>query len=277
MSQKTILITGCSTGIGHHCALGMRDRGWRVFATARTPEDISKLEGESLEALHLDYADAQSIEACANAVLEKTDRDLFALFNNGAYGQGGAVEDLPTDVLRQQFEANFFGWHDLTTRLLPHMIERRSGRIVQNSSVLGLVALKFRGAYNASKFALEGLTNTMRLELADTGVAVSSIEPGPITSRFGHNADRIFKETIDIENSRFSGRYKRSLENGPDAPGPNDRWRLGPDAVFKKLIHAVESSNPKPHYFVTTPTYLMDVARRTLPPRILDRLLDSVS
>ncbi|MEM6666374.1 MAG: SDR family NAD(P)-dependent oxidoreductase [Pseudomonadota bacterium] len=277
MSNKTILITGCSTGIGHHCALAMKERGWRVFATARTPDDLARLSSEGLEAVSLDYTDGESIAACADHVLAATGNDLFAVFNNGAYGQGGAVEDVPVDVLRQQFEANFFGWHDLTTRLLPQMIARGSGRIVQCSSVLGIVALKFRGPYNASKFALEGLSDTLRLELEGTGVAVCSIQPGPIESRFNHTAHAMLRKTINLDASRFKDRYYSSLDAGPDAPGPNDKWRLGPEAVQEKLVHAVESTNPHPHYKVTTPTYLMEGARRLLPARAFHRLLSRVS
>jgi len=267
----------CSTGIGEHCAHGLKARGWRVFATARKPEDLQRLKDEGFDALYLDYTEPDSIKACVESVMDATDNRLFALFNNGAYGQGGAVEDLPVAALRAQFEANFFGWHDLTTQILPAMMKNGAGRIVQNSSVLGLVALKFRGAYTASKFALEGLTDTLRLELKGTGIAVSTIEPGPIVSRFGHNWERVFRQTIDHENSRHSAFYKGELDAGPDAPGINDGFRLGPEAVLKKLIHAVESPRPKPRYFVTTPTYVMDIARRTMPPRLLDVLLDRVS
>ena len=180
MTSRTILITGCSSGIGYTCAIGMRQRGWRVIATARKPGDLAMLKAQGLDALKLDYTDAASIAACADQALKLAGGKLDALFNNGAYGQPGLVEDLSVAVLRDQFEANFFGWHDLTTRLIPAMREQGSGRIVQCSSVLGIMALPYRGAYNASKFALEGLTDTLRLELHGSGIRVSSIQPGPV-------------------------------------------------------------------------------------------------
>lgn len=271
--SRSVLITGCSSGIGYCCAHGMKDRGWRVFATARKPEDIARLEAEGLESLYLDYTEPESIAAAAETVLKRTGGTLFALFNNGAYGQGGAVEDLTTDILRAQFEANVFGYHDLARHLLPTMIENGAGRIVQCSSVLGFVALPFRGAYNASKFALEGLSATMRHELVGTGVHVSLIEPGPIVAKFDENALANFRRTIDVDASRFAARYRKRLdESSKPKHDPNGKWRLGPEAVLKKLVHALEHPNPKPQYFVTTPTYLMDLARRILPRRALDRL-----
>ena len=184
MSNKSILITGCSSGIGAASARVMRERGWQVFATARRPEDIERLQAEGVRALRLDYCKPDTIAETADTVLSETDGRLFALFNNGAYGQLGAVEDVPTSALRAQFEANLFGWHDLTCRLIPAMRKQGAGRIVQCSSVLGLVAMKHRGAYVASKFALEGLSDALRLELRGTGIHVSVIQPGPIGTPF---------------------------------------------------------------------------------------------
>lgn len=272
---KSILITGCSTGIGRYCALELHKQGWRVFATARNDRDLASLRDAGLESLYLDYTDQASIAACADHVLQATDGALDALFNNGAYGQPGAVEDLPTDCLRAQFETNFFGWHDLTCRVLPAMRRRGQGRIIQNSSVLGLVALKYRGAYNATKFALEGLSDTMRLELRGSGVHVSLIEPGPIESAFVTNAVQKFRENIDVENSAHSAIYQQRMST-MDRGGAT-RFKLGPDAVHRKLLHALESTNPRPHYYVTFPTYLMAAMRRLLPGRAMDRLCDSVS
>ncbi len=277
-TEKSILITGCSSGIGACCAKGLKDRGWWVFTTARKPDDIARLKDEGFEAFYLDYTEPESIAAATEAVLEQTDGRLFALFNNGAYGQGGAVEDIRTDVLRAQFEANVFGYHDLVHRLLPTMIANGRGRIVQCSSLLGFVAVPFRGPYAASKFALEALSQSLRQELHGTGVHVSVIEPGPIAAKFDQNARAMLRKTIDIDASRFAARYRAHLDG--DQTGrrrdPNARWRLGPEAVLAKLSHAVESSNPKPRYFVTTPAYLMETARRVLPRRLLDRLCRSV-
>ncbi len=272
MTQKSILITGCSSGIGEAAAHTMKARGWRVFATARKKEDIKRLKDAGLESLYLDYAEPESIAACAGEVLDAAKGGLFALFNNGTYGQGGAVEDIRTDVMREQFESGFFGWHDLTLRVLPTMRAQRAGRIVNCSSVLGIAPMAYRGPYNAMKFALEGLTLTMAFELKGTGIAVSLIEPGPIRTRFADNALTVFKKNVDVENSPHRELYERRLkflEKG----GSQSRFKLEPSAVVDKLIHAVESPNPKPHYFVTTPTYLIDAARRFLPVGLYHRLL----
>ncbi len=278
MAECSILITGCSTGIGYTCAMGLKQRGWRVIATARTPEDIERLQAEGLETLYLDYAEPDSIKACAEDALSSTDGKLYALFNNGAYGQPGAVEDLTTDVLRAQFEANFFGWHDLTTRLLPSMREQGQGRIVQSSSVLGLVAMKWRGAYNASKFALEGLSDTLRLELQGSGIHVSLIEPGPIATDFVPTALKHFRKNIDIESSAHAEKYAEQLARMEGSRQTSaGRFRLGPEAVLDKLVHAVESERPKAHYYVTTPTHLMAGLKRAMPQRLLDPILSHFS
>lgn len=276
MSEKSILITGCSTGIGRYCALSLKNEGWRVFATARNDPDIKSLNGDGLEALYLDYAKPDTIAACAEQVLEATGDRLFALFNNGAYGQPGAVEDLTVDVLRAQFEANFFGWHDLTKRLIPSMRKQGAGRIVQCSSVLGIIAVKFRGAYTASKFALEGLSDTLRLELRNTGIHVSIIEPGPIETKFRDNALKYFKANIDIENSVHASTYAETLDRLSRKTGPSP-GTLGPDAVYRKLHHALTSSNPRARYFVTKSTWSAAIGRRVLPDRIMDIILSRQS
>lgn len=295
MTEKTILITGCSTGIGYTCALGMKERGWRVFATARNDQDIARLTALGLEALYLDYTEPASIAACAQDVLEKTDGKLDVLFNNGAYGQGGAVEDLRPDVLRRQLETNVIGWHDLTCRIVPAMRRRGYGRVVNCSSILGLVALKWRGAYNASKFAIEALSDTMRLELHGSGVFVCQIEPGPIRSKFQHHAIRNFKETIDVENSPHRDEYRRQMAgksdnalNGWEPESPQEaraltgskwklQYRLGPDAVLDKLIHAAESSKPRPRYYVTLATHIGAFARRVLSGHVFDAFCRRIS
>ncbi len=272
-SHPTILVTGCSSGIGHHVAHGLARRGYRVFATARRSEDVQRLRAEGLEeALRLDLDDSASIRETVDRVLERTQGCLYALFNNGAYGQPGAVEDLSREVLRAQLETNLLGTHELTCAVLPAMRRQGYGRIVQNSSVLGFVAMPYRGAYNCSKFALEGLTDTLRLELADTGIFVSLIEPGPIRSRFRENAYRKFREHIDMERSPHRERYLRLVERlqkeGDAAP-----FTLGPEAVLKKVIHALESRRPKTRYPVTFPTHLFALLKRLLPDRLLDRAL----
>lgn len=271
-NKKNILITGCSSGIGEHCAKELLSQGWRVFATAREPEDLKMLEESGLDAVHLDYTDTKSIHDCFNKIIAETNGQIDALFNNGAYGQPGAVEDLTTDVLRKQFETNFFGWHELTNLVLPVMRKQGHGRIVHCSSVLGWVALPWRGAYNSSKFALEGLASTMRIELEGTGIFVSLIEPGPIKTEFTKNALKAFLENIDRENTPHKERYKLELER-LNSNGGVDRFRLEPHAVYKKLDHALNAKRPKAHYGVTVPTHVMNIARRILPTRMVDKIL----
>lgn len=276
MSERTILITGCSSGIGRCVARGLARRGYRVFATARREADVEQLNSAGLESLPLDLSDSGSINRAVDVILERTDGRLDALFNNGAYGQPGAVEDLTTDVLRAQFEANFFGWHELTCLVLPVMRAQGEGRIIQNSSVLGFVALKYRGAYNASKFALEGLTDTLRQELEGTNIHVSLVEPGPIVTKFRENAYRAFKKNIDVKRSPHRKVYEvveRRLANDKDEPP----FTLPSSAVLRKVIHALESTRPKPRYYVTVPTYAFGVLKRFLSSRMMDRILGFAS
>ena len=272
---RSILITGCSSGIGHACAIGLKQKGWRVFATVRNPTDQQRLETEGLEALLMDYRYSASIKACVKEVTKRTDGRLDALFNNGAYGQPGAVEDLSRTVLEEQFAANFFGWHELTTLCLPLLRANGSGRIVNCSSVLGLTAMKWRGAYNASKFAIEGLTDTLRLELRDSGILVSTIEPGPIATRFVEHALTAFNANVNQEASNFKAAYDH--QRARLGMGGSSRFKLPPEAVLKKLVHALESKRPKAHYYVTTPTHVMALARRFMPQRALDWFVDRMS
>ncbi len=269
---RSILITGCSSGIGEKSAHLLRGRNWRVFATARNPEDVDLLRAKGFDSYRLDYEDQDSIRTTADAVLEATDGKLDAIFNNGAYAIPGALEDLPTDAMRALFEANFIGWHDLTRQVIPTMRARKSGRIVQCSSVLGFVALKYRGAYTASKFALEAYSDTLRQELAGTGIHVSLIEPGPIGTRFTENAIANFDHWIGEEGTNASVHKKaykiRRIRMEAGEPGP---FKLPPEAVTKRLIHAVEAKRPKARYRVTVPTTIMAIAKRLLPTRMLDR------
>ena len=275
MPEKSILITGCSSGIGLCVARGLKSRGYRVFATARKAHDVHQLEADGFESVQLDLADSDSIATAVDEILARTAGTLDALFNNGAYGQPGAVEDLSRDVLRAQFETNLFGWHELTNRVLPVMRRQGHGRIVQNSSVLGFVALRYRGAYNASKYALEGLSDTLRLELAGTEIHVSLVEPGPVTSRFRENAFRAYQENIDPDNSVHRDRYL-AMEARLQTQGPVVPFTLPPEAVLKKVIHALESPRPRARYYVTFPTYLFGTLKRLLSTRLLDRMLNKI-
>jgi NAD(P)-dependent dehydrogenase (short-subunit alcohol dehydrogenase family) len=276
MSQKTILITGCSSGIGLVCAEGLKQRGYRVLATARKPEDLKRLDARGLEALKLDYADRDSVKACAEEVAKRTNGKLFALFNNGAYGQPGATEDISRELMEDQFAANFFGLHQLTTLCLPMMRNNGGGRIVQCSSILGLMPLKFRGPYVASKFALEGLTDVMRMELKGSGIHVVTINPGPIVSKFDQNALAAFEKNIDHRNSHYAADYEKQMQrlNRQQNQKPGllsvGNFRLGPEAVLKKLIIALEHPRPRAHYYVTLPTYVGAFARRILPSGLMD-------
>ncbi len=273
--NRTILITGCSTGIGHVCAIGLKTKGWRVFATARKAEDLARLESEGLEAISLDYRHSDSVQACAAEVQKRTGGKLYALFNNGAYGQPGAVEDISRAVLEEQFAANFFGWHELTRACLPMLRANGEGRIIQCSSLLGLAALKFRGPYNSSKFALEGLTDTMRLELRDTKIRVVTINPGPIESDFVKNARAAFERNIDMSHSHYKADFERQRQRLDR--GGSTRFKLPASAVLAKLELALESARPSAHYYVTTPTWLVAIARRILPQSILDAFLNRIS
>lgn len=277
MSAKSVLITGCSSGIGYHVAIGLRKRGYRVLATARNLDDVTRLKQEGLESTQLDLDCSASIQQAMDWVEAETDGQLYALFNNGAYGQPGAIEDLSRDLLRQQLETNLLGWHELTCRVLPLMRQQGAGRIIQNSSVLGLITLRFRGAYNTSKFALEGYSDTLRQELDGSGIYVSLIEPGPVTSKFRENAYRAFKENIDIQASPFKTTYEAVEQRLGDNKDSDDIFTLGPEAVLKKVIHALESRKPKPRYYVTFPTYLFGYLRRLLSTRMLDRILLKIS
>ncbi|GAB6259782.1 SDR family oxidoreductase [Photobacterium sp. R1] len=267
-----ILITGCSSGIGYHCAKSLHQAGYLVVASCRQLADVERLRAEGLHCVQLDLADTASIEQGLSDALVITDGRLDVLFNNGAYGQPGALEDLPTDALREQFETNLFGWHSLTRAVIPVMLRQGGGKIVQNSSVLGLVAMKYRGAYNASKFALEGYTDTLRLELANTPVQVSLIEPGPIESQFRTNAKRQFEAHIDMADSRHSQNYQNTLDR-LGKPSPSNKFTLTPEAVLKPLQKIIDSHTPAARYYVTQPTYIFGFLRRILPVRWLDGIL----
>jgi len=271
--QKSILITGCSSGIGYDAAQGLRARGWQVFASCRKTQDCARLQSEGFDSPQIDYSDAESIASGLQQVLSATGGTLDALFNNGAHGLPGAVEDLPTAALREIFETNLFGWHELTRIVIPVMREQGHGRIVQNSSVLGLVSFPWRGAYVATKFALEGLSDTLRIELRDSGIKVILIEPGPVTSRLRQNAIPFFERHINWRSSALRARYESGLlQRLYEDSGP-DRFELPASAVTTKLVRALEARHPKPRYYVTTPTYVAGILRRFLSARASDAVL----
>lgn len=274
MTQRSILITGCSSGIGLDAAQTLANRDWRVLATCRQEKDCIRLRAMGLESFVLDYASAESVQLGAATALELTDGKLDALFNNGAYAIPGLVEDLSRDALRTLFETNFFGQFELINALIPAMRECGQGRIVNCSSVLGFAALPFRGAYIASKFAMEGLSDTLRLELADTSIHIILIEPGPISTRIRENSIPHFERWINWQNSAQVKKYETQLRPRLYEPSDKkDRFELPPAAVTTKLIHALESARPQPRYYVTTPTYIAGALKRLLSTRLLDKIL----
>ncbi len=274
--MKSILITGCSSGIGLCVAQGLRARGWRVFATARKADDIARLLAAGLESFRLDLDDSASLHEAVEETLRRTGGTLDALFNNGGYGQVGAVEDLTRDALRAQFETNLFGWIELTNRVLPVMRRQGYGRIVMNSSVLGYAAFPYRGAYSAAKFALEGLCDTLRHELRGSGIQVALVEPGPIVSRFRENCVAPFQRHIDWQHSRHRAQYEAQLAR-LEKPGPAAPFTLPPEAVLAKVLHALESPRPRPRYPVTVPAVAFWWLKRLLSTRAMDWLLRRAS
>lgn len=270
--RPSIIVTGASSGIGAYCARALSRDGWRVFATVRKAEDMVSLEADGIEALIMDYTDTASIHAMFAEVVTRTGGRLDAIFNNGAYGQAGAVEDLATDVLRMQFETNFFGWHELTRLVIPIMRAQGHGRIVQCSSILGLVPFRWRGAYNASKFALEGLTITMRMELAGSGIHVSLIEPGPIYSQFITTALYHIQKNIDLEGSVHRIEYQKQLAR-LSGGSPGVRGKLGPEAVYAVLTRALTAKRPKPHYLVTRPAKNGALLKKLLPAALFYKFI----
>jgi len=275
MGEKSILITGCSSGIGLCVAEGLLRRGYRVFTTARKQEDVKILLNKGMESFQLDLDDSSSIKRAVHEVLNKTEGKLFALFNNGGFGQPGAVEDLRRGVLREQFETNVFGYLELTNIILPTMRKQGYGRIIQNSSILGFISLPFRGAYIASKHALEGLSDTLRMELKGTNIFVSIIEPGPIEAKFRQNAYAKYKENIDAKSSHFHKQYEAMEERLTKETAPLP-FTLPATAVLEKVLRVLESSKPKARYYVTTPTYIFAGLKRLLPGFLLEKLLINV-
>ncbi|MGZ5013175.1 MAG: SDR family oxidoreductase [Methylobacter sp.] len=274
-SSKTILITGCSSGIGYTTAVELKKRGHTVIASARNQEDVFRLQQQGFTAIQLDLADSNSIQQAVSSTIKLTDGKIDALFNNGAFGQPGAVEDLSRDVLRFQFETNLFGTHELTNLIIPLMRKQGHGRIIYNSSILGLVAMRYRGAYNASKFALEGLADTLRLELYGTNIHISLIEPGPILTDFRKNSLALYKKNIDTTHSYHKEIYQ-TMEARLQKEGAAVPFTLPASAVTKKVIHALEAKQPRMHYYVTFPTYLFGFLKRILPLSWLDSLLRKV-
>ena len=275
-SPRAVLITGCSSGIGLCAANILQQQGFHVIASARKPDNVQQLRDSGFDAVQIDVSDRQSIDAGMADTLKLTNGKLYGLFNNGAYGQPGAVEDLSWDALETQLRTNLLGWHELTRQVIPIMRREGEGRIIHNSSVLGFVAMPYRGAYNCSKFALEGLTDTLRLELHGTGIQVSLVEPGPIRSRFRDNAKKSFERFINPIGSPHQANYQamaaRLEKEGDAAP-----FTLDPEAVVKSVLHALTAKHAKPRYRITFPTHLFWWLKRILSTKAMDRILRKAS
>jgi NAD(P)-dependent dehydrogenase (short-subunit alcohol dehydrogenase family) len=270
--SPVILITGSSSGIGLDTARYFAQKGWHVIATCRKAADVKRMQKEGLSSFQLDYEDQASLDAVVPRLQKLTGGRIDVLFNNGAYAIPCLTEDLPTPALRQIFEANFFGWHDLTRQILPLMFAAGKGRIIHNSSVLGFAAMRARGAYNATKFALEGLTDTMRQEIAGTNVDLILVQPGPIRTRIRENAHIQFKKWISWKDSRNTDFYTKGLIPRLSAENPEkDLFELMPDAVTRAVWHAATARRPKLRYRITWATKIMAVAKRILSTRMMDR------
>ncbi len=267
--MTTILITGCSSGIGKETALYLHKQGYRVFATARDKKDVKKLEDLGLTSFLLDVTQPKTIQKTLGKILKLTEGTLDVVFNNAGFGQPGALEDISTEVLKEQFDTNVFGLHEVTKQILPIMHKQGYGKIIQHSSILGLISLKFRGAYNASKYAVEGLTDTLRLELKDTNIDVTLLNTGPVTSDFRKNAVQKLKKNIDIENSRFHKIYQDNMK----AKKSEVPFNLPAIAVAKVVEKIINTNNVKPRYYITKATYILGYLKRLLPNKTLDRIL----
>jgi len=268
--MRSVLITGCSSGIGLCLALGLKKAGYRVFATARKSNDVEKLKQLGFESHQLDLTSSESIKLAMNEIYSQTDT-LYGLIHNGAYGQVGALEDISREVLEAQFQANVFGWHELTNLVLPVMRKNNSGRVIYLSSVLGFVAMPFRGPYNASKFAIEGLVDTLRLELINTNIQLSLVQPGPIDSQFRANAYLAFEDNVNMDNSNYQANYQGMIERLNSSKLAT--FTLAPESILSCVLHALEAPKAKIHYRVTFPTKLFALLKRILPSRILDKIL----
>lgn len=271
--KKNILITGCSSGIGYETAHHLHSLGYEVYATARDEADVTRLKNEGVKAHFLDVCDHESIAKALAWAINESGGHLYAVFNNAGFGQPGALEDIPAYALRDQFETNVIGLHELTRQVLPIMRRQGYGRIIQHSSILGIIALRNRGAYNASKYAIEGLCDTLRLELMGSDIFVSSLNTGPVRSKFRENATKKFFENVAMETSIHQQSYKDEVLEQENKKNESDWLTQNPDVVIKRIIKILETSQPKPHYYITSATYFLGYLKRLLPTSILDKIL----
>lgn len=267
MIVRKIIITGCSSGIGAYCAHQLKTEGWSVFASARKPKDIALLKQQGIEAYYMDYAEPESIDMFFQKAMEHFDNELGAVLNNGGYCQAGPVEDLSVNGLRAQFEANLFGWHNLTQKSLKVMKKQGHGRIIQVSSMLGIMPVRWLGAYVSSKYALEGLMLSLSMELEDDNVSISLIEPGLVVSDIGINAMPHVLKNVDLVNSRHRCEFVRQLIK-LKTPRSVGLFSASPDEVYRALRHALNSKSPKRQYYVTWMAKIMMFLKRILPSNL---------
>jgi len=272
VKARNVLITGCSSGIGAATARILRDHGWQVIPSARKPEDLDQLRQDGFDPVELDLADSDSVQQCAGRVLEMFDHRLGALVNNAGFAQPGAMEDISREALRRQFEVNVFGLQELTNCFVPGFRQQGYGRIVNISSIFGLISVPFVGSYCASKYAVEALSDSLRIELRSSGISVSLMEPGAIITEFRRNAAAA-GETLDIAGSRFTDSYTREIERRKKQEKKPDLFTRPPEDVATKILHALESGHPKARYRVTIPAHIMAFLKRVLPTSVFDRLM----
>ncbi|HMO49892.1 MAG TPA: SDR family NAD(P)-dependent oxidoreductase [Kiritimatiellia bacterium] len=270
---KTVVVTGCSTGIGRAAAALLKDQGWQVVATARKDGDLESLSAEGFFAVKLDTADAGSVARAADEILDRLGGTVGVVVNNAGFGQVGAIEDLSRELLDYQFQVNVIGMQDFTNRLLPAMRRQGYGRIINISSVLGQVSLPYLGVYSASKFAMEALSDALRVELRGTGIAVSLVEPGPIATAFGENAAGRAEATLNADRTAHRAYYEAELRQRKMSGIRPARFTLGPEAVARKILHAASSPRPRIRYPVTLPAYLGLIVRRFAPARVIDAIM----
>jgi len=271
--MTNIVITGCSTGIGLETVKYLRHKGIKVYPTARAQKDVEMLISLGFDnAMQLDVTKPRQIEEVITHVLAKESK-IDVWFNNAGYGQAGAIEDIKTDILKEQFETNVFGLHECTRQIIPVMREQGHGKIIQHSSVLGLISLFGRGAYNASKYAIEGLTDTLRLELEGTNIHAVLLNTGPITSNFRITAMKKLQENVDIKNSVFQKEYEKNLQGKHKKVPFNEEA----DAVASIVHKIIRTEKPKPRYYITKATYILGYMKRIVSTHILDKILAKLS